>query len=161
MSGRDVFLVLVLLGLSLLRAQNISTNEPTLQVCGLPQPFQITITNTTSSSLTGVQLSVQMLPGVLYQSGSVTPPASLVSASPQNQPVFALPSLSPGQSITFTYQAYASCDVLPFLADQNNEVKNTYTLTWNGGGSYTYTPNYEYIINHGSLQYASITNRPM
>ncbi|MCS7153623.1 MAG: DUF11 domain-containing protein, partial [Bacteroidia bacterium] len=112
---------------SLLWAQTITTSEPTLQVCGSAQTFQVTVANTTPNPLSGVQLAVQMPPGVLYQSGSVTPPATLVSASPQNQPVFALPNLSPGQSVTFTYQAYAGCDVLPFLADQNNEVKNTYT----------------------------------
>ncbi|MCS6894557.1 MAG: hypothetical protein NZZ60_00190 [Bacteroidia bacterium] len=149
----------VLLGLSLLWAQTIATSEPSLQVCGSPGVFQITVSNTTPNTLTGVQLGVQMPPGVLYQPGSVSLPATLVSASPQNQPVFALPDILPAQSITFTYQAYAGCDVLPFLADQNNQIKNTYTLTWSGGGSYTYTPSYQYSITSGSLQYSVITNQ--
>lgn len=151
--------VRVLLGLSLLWAQTIVTSEPSLQVCGSAGTFQITVSNTTPNPLTGVQLAVQMPPGVLYLPGSVTAPANLVSATPPNQPVFALPDIPPAQSITFTYQGYAGCDVLPFLADQNNQIKNTYTLTWNGGGSYIYTPSYQYSITSGSLQYTTITNQ--
>ncbi|MCX8111702.1 MAG: T9SS type A sorting domain-containing protein [Bacteroidia bacterium] len=156
---RDMSFLQVLCGLSLLWAQTILTSEPTLEVCGSPQTFQVSVSNNTSATLSGVQLAVQMPPGVLYQAGSVTAPANFVSALPPNQPVFALPDLAPGQSVSFTYQAYAACDVIPFLADQNNEIKNTYTLTWSGGGSYTYTPSYQYNILYGSLQYTSITNQ--
>lgn len=145
--------------LSLLWAQVITTQEPTLVVCGSPSTLQVTVSNTTANALAGVQLSVSMPPGVLYQAGTVSSPATEVSATPPNQPVFALPDLPPAASVTFTFQVQAGCDVIPFLADQNNEVKNTYTLTWNGGGSYTYTPAYEYAIQQPFLQYASITNQ--
>jgi len=109
--------------------------------------------------MTGVQLAVAMPPGVLYQVGTVSAPATEVSVSPPNQPVFGLPDLAPTQSVTFTFAVQAGCDVLAFLADPDNEVKNTYTLTWSGGGSYTYTPGYEYTIQQPLLQYASIVNQ--
>lgn len=145
--------------LSLLWAQTIVTSEPTLVVCGSAGTFQVTVSNTTPNPLTGVQLQVVMPPGVAYQAGTVSAPATEVSATPPTSPTFGLPNLHPGQSITFTYQAQAGCDVIPFLADQNNEVKNTYQLTWSGGGSYTYTPSYEYTIQQPLLQYFSITNQ--
>ncbi len=147
------------LWLSLLSAQTITTNEPTLVVCGSPGLLSVTVSNTTPNPMTGVQLAVAMPPGVLYQVGTVSAPATEVSVSPLNQPVFGLPNLNPAQSVTFTFAVQAGCGVIPFLADPNNEVKNTYTLTWSGGGSYTYTPAYEYTIQQPLLQYSSITNQ--
>ncbi|MCS6790848.1 MAG: hypothetical protein NZ580_07705, partial [Bacteroidia bacterium] len=144
---------------SLLGAQTITTTEPTLTVCGSAGTFSVTVQNTTGSPLTGVQLAVSMPPGILYEVGSVTAPATEVSTTPLNQPVFGLPNLAPGASVTFTFRAQARCAILDYLRDPNNEVKNTYQLTWNGGGSYTYTPSAEYNILDGKLDYLSITNQ--
>ncbi len=146
---------------SLLWAQgSVTAIEPSLQVCGPNAPVTVTVFNTGSSPLTGVQLAVQMPPGVEYVPGTVSPgTVTEVSTTPANQPVFGVPDLSPGSNMVITFQVRATCDVLPFLADNNNEVKNTYTLTWSGGGSATYTSATEYAITQPALQYQSITNQ--
>ncbi len=147
--------------LSLLWAQgSVTATESSLQVCGPNAPVTVTVFNTGSSPLTGVQLAVQMPPGVEYVLGTVSPATvTEVSTTPANQPVFGVPDLSPGSNMVITFQVRATCDVLPFLADNNNEVKNTYTLTWSGGGSATYTSATEYVITQPALQYQSITNQ--
>ncbi len=146
---------------SLLWAQgSVTASEPSLQVCGPNGTVTVTVFNSGSSSLTGVQLSVQMPPGVEYVSGTVLPnTVTEVSTSPANQPVLGVPDLPPNSNMTITFEVRATCAVIPFLADQNNEVKNTYTLTWSGGGSASYTSATEYSITQPSLQYQSITNQ--
>jgi len=151
-----------LLFFSLLGAQgSVMAIEPTLQVCGPSGTVTVTVYNTSSTStLTGVELQVQMPPGVVYIPGTVSPPGiTELSTVPANQPRFGLPDRPPGSTLTITFQVQATCDVLPFLADQNNEVKNTYTLSWSGGGSASYTSINEYAIEQPALQYTSITNQ--
>jgi len=145
---------------SLLWAQgSVTATEPSLQVCGPNGTVNVTVFNTGGSPLTGVQLAVQMPPGVEYVPGTVTPgTVTEISTTPANQPVFGVPDLPPG-SDNITFQVRATCDVIPFLSDENNQVKNTYTLTWSGGGSASYTSAAEYTITQPSLQYQSIDNQ--
>ena len=148
---RVMFRYGVLFLFSLLWAQgSVTATEPGLQVCGPNGTVNVTVFNTGGSPLTGVQLAVQMPPGVEYVLGTVSP-GTEVSTTPPNQPVFDLPNLPPNSNMTITFQVRATCDVIPFLADENNEVKNTYTLTWNGGGSASYTSANEYSITQPSL----------
>ena len=148
--------------LSLLWAQgSITATEPNLQVCGPGGTVTVNVYNTSpTSTLTGVELQVQMPPGVEYISGTVSPPGiTELSTSPANQPRFGLPDLSPNSTLTITFQVQATCDILPFLGDPDNEVKNTYLLTWGGGGSASYTSPNEYAIDQPALQYTLITNQ--
>ncbi len=151
-----------LLLFSLLGAQgSVTATEPTLTVCGPSGTVTVTVYNTSgTSTLTGVELQVQMPPGVVYIPGTVSPPGIIeLSTVPANQPRFGLPDRPPSSTLTLTFQVQATCDVLPFLADENNEVKNTYTLTWSGGGSASYTSTNEYAVKQPALQYTSITNQ--
>ena len=151
----------VLFLFSLLWAQgNVTATEPSLQVCGPNGIVNVTVFNTGSSPLTGVQLAVQMPPGVEYVPGTVTPATvTEVITTPANQPVFGVPNLDPNSNMVITFQVRATCDVIPFLSDETNEVRNTYTLTWSGGGSASYTSAAEYPITQPSLQYLSIANQ--
>jgi len=126
---------------SLLWAQgSVTATEPSLQVCGPNGTVSVTVFNTGSSPLTDVQLAVQMPPGVQYVPGTVSPgTVTEISTTPANQPVFGVPDLPSNSNMPITFQVRATCDVIPFLADETNEVKNTYTLTWSGGGSASYT----------------------
>jgi uncharacterized repeat protein (TIGR01451 family) len=151
----------VLFLFSLLWAQgSVTATEPNLQVCGPNGTVNVTVFNTGSSPLTGVQLAVQMPPGVEYIPNTVSPgTVTEVSTTPANQPVFGVPDLPPNSNMNITFQVRATCGVIPFLSDENNEVKNTYTLTWSGGGSASYTSVAEYTITQPSLQYLSIANQ--
>jgi len=146
---------------SLLWAQgSVTATEPALQVCGSNGTVTVTVFNTGGTPLTGVQLSIQMPPGVEYVAGTVSPnTVTEVSITPANQPTFGVPDLPPNSNLIITLQVRATCDVIAFLADENNEVKNTYTLTWSGGGSASYTSATEYSITQPALQYSSITNQ--
>ena len=141
----------VLFLFSLLWAQgSVTATEPSLQVCGPNGTVNVTVFNTGGSHLTGVQLAVQMPLGVEYVPGTVSP-GTEVSTTPANQPVFGVPDVPPSSNMVITFQVRATCDVIPFLADENNQVKNTYTLTWSGGGSASYTSANEYSITQPSL----------
>jgi len=158
---RVMFRYGVLFLFSLLWAQgSVMATEPSLQVCGPNGTVNVTVFNTGSSPLTGVQLAVQMPPGVQYVPGTVSPgTVTEISTTPANQPVFGVPDLPPSSNMVITFHVRATCDVIPFLSDENNEVKNTYTLTWSGGGSASYTSAAEYPITQPSLQYLSIANQ--
>ncbi len=158
---RIMFRYAALLLFSLLWSQgSVTATEPDLQVCGPNGTVTVTVFNTGSNSLTGVQLSVQMPPGVEYVVGTVNPATvTEITTTPANQPVFGVPDLPPNSNLTITFQVRATCAVINFLADESNEVRNTYTITWSGGGSASYTSATEYNITQPSLQYLSITNQ--
>lgn len=143
--------------LSLVWAQvGISAVESSLNVCDQPGTVSVTVTNSGSSPLTNVQLQVQSPPGILYVAGSVSP--ATVTVISTNPLLFGLPDIPAGTNFILTFQVTAGCDILPFLADQDNEVRNTYDLTY-FGGSASYTSANEYQIVNPALQYISITNQ--
>ncbi len=146
-------------GLSALWAQSISYTLPAyIEVCGSAQTFTVTVSNNGSSVISDGQLTVQFPTGVRYVLGSVTAPATEYNVSNPDTPVFALPNIPPGSSITFSFDAVADCRLKDFIADPNNDVVNVYILTYGGGGSVSVTTN-TYNVRTPSLVFSSIVNQ--
>ncbi|GIV22860.1 MAG: hypothetical protein KatS3mg025_0519 [Bacteroidia bacterium] len=134
----------------------MTSTEPTLTVCGAAGTVQVVIQNTGGATLTGVSLQAVFPTGISYVGGSVSSvPAGATEIGPGQ---FALPDILAGQTLQVTFSIQAGCDILPLLGDPNAHIRNTYTLSWAGGGSFTLT-SADYTILEPALQYASITNQ--
>lgn len=149
-------LSVVIVGLSSLFGQVITSSESIPTICGEAASFSITVVNNSTQSLSSPQLAVSLPEGIAYVPGSVSPgTVQEISTSP---PIFGLPTLNPQSSLTLTFSVTVGCDIIPLLDNQNSQVSNIYALTWDGGGPVTYTtPNY--TVLRPALIYQSITNQ--
>ncbi len=146
------------LGLVKVSGQTIDYTLPaTVDVCGTPQTFEVTIHNNTTNVLLNVQFTAQLPTGLQYVPGSVSAPVSELNITKLDTPVFAVPNLAPTDSVTFTFQAEGHCALKTFIEDPNNDVLNVYILNYDGG-SVTQTT-FTYNVNTPALIYNSITNQ--
>lgn len=97
----------------------VSTNVPdSMNVCIESQTFTVTITNNHNRTMSGVVVNPRMPQGLIYDSSSVSG-ATEFDIRVANEPLFSLPTIGPGQTVLFSYDAHADCEIL-------NQLPNTY-----------------------------------
>ncbi|MCX7607482.1 MAG: DUF11 domain-containing protein, partial [Bacteroidia bacterium] len=134
----------------------LSSVEPTLTVCGPAGTVQVSLSHPGPGVLTGLTLQVTLPTGIQYVSGSVSSVPGGATEIGAGQ--FSLPNVPAGQTLVVTFHIRAGCGVLPLLADPNARIRNTYLVSWAGGGSLSVTSP-DYAVLEPSLQYTSITNQ--
>ena len=149
-----VFLICIFFYSFSLSSQSISYETPNdFVVCG-SAPFEITVSNTSGSTMQSVTVEVNFTTntgtgcGVVYMPNTVTG-ASEGNISDLGMPVFSLNDLAAGATATFTFQAEAPCSVVDCI-DNAEFFVNEINLNWTGGSiSATTEPPYE--INRALL----------
>lgn len=139
-SHATLFLIVAFLfSLQKSTAQSISFELPEdFFVCGIGQ-FEVTVSNNSGNNLTDVELTYNFTTstgtdcGVFYLEGSVTS-GSEADISNLGAPVFSLPELIAGESVTITFEAEAPCSTVDCI-DGAEVFSDEVTLNWNGGST--------------------------
>ena len=137
---RQFYLILISV-ISLMQATTaqISWNNQVsmeVEVCRNSELFTINFTNESNATLTGISLSVDLPPGMVYESSSLQgingPAVSEQNVSDANQPVFNIGNLAVNDSVEFSIELSAS---VATIAHQNGGgiFRNNYDLQYTGG----------------------------
>ncbi len=136
-------------------AQNllVSTVNPTgLYVCGTSQ-MTVTIQNGAGPAAANLITSVTFPSGITYVPGTVSG-ATENNITNLNAPVFALPDLAGGSTVSFTLFVTAGCAVVQAIND-GLTFSNTIVANYTGGSKQAISPFYP--VETGLLNIGSIT----
>lgn len=106
---------------------NFSSTASDLIVCGASDTFTLTLNNFSSDTLTGVQIQVELPPGISYVGSSLNGVGmSEFNVSVPDSVVFSGPDLLPFQVVSLDFQAAASCGATDTLT-LNNQIYVTHS----------------------------------
>ena len=131
----------------------ISTVDPEfITPCGPPVTFSLTIQNNQAGALTAGLLTYSFPDGIEYVPGSAggggVAEASIVDLQ---APVFSIPAIAGGQSISFSLQARADCDAADNNGNQNQINYESGALTVDGQSTL-------YNINLPAITFVNTSN---
>jgi len=104
----------------------ITTISSDLEVCGLPDTFQVTITNQGSNALTNINIVLELAEGISYTPGSVDGPGVSEQSIPSPDSIMLASQDIPAfQDITFLFTASAGCSASDSAAIFNTLIVNS------------------------------------
>ncbi|MFY9307582.1 MAG: hypothetical protein WAQ28_00895, partial [Bacteroidia bacterium] len=138
-----------------------STVPSQLTVCGVSKNYTISIYNPSPFLLTNDTLKLNMPPGIVYQTGSITGPGvTEFNISTPNQPVFLLPNIPTLTNLNISFTAAATCDVMPFLSG-GGIIENTVRINYlaNGNNTFDQHTTSTYIVRQPNISISNFTNQ--
>lgn len=130
------------------------TNNPGVFVVGAgPSRVTYTLTAGAVAIPAGATLTMDLPDGGAYVAGSVTG-ATQGSIADLNRPVFILPAVAPGGSVTISYQSTFGCAVIPYI-NGGGLTRDIGTLS---SPAATLTPAATYNVVSASLSITTVTN---
>ncbi|MEM1323788.1 MAG: SdrD B-like domain-containing protein, partial [Bacteroidota bacterium] len=103
-------------------------------ICGPGETFTIETAALTVS--TGVQMTLELDPGMTYVANSLSPAATSENVTNPNQPVFNLPDYTvPGEMRTYTFEVAMNCSTETYLVAGGNEANMTIAIDANEGSN--------------------------
>jgi gliding motility-associated-like protein len=129
-----------------------------LVACGDAQQFRISISGKTSKDTAkNILLTVNMPDGVQYVPNSLSD-TSIKEFSIANlrKPVFRIPDILPGKSVSFNFSAGAICSIIDAI-NNGDTIRNFLRITYKGGHDSAYSN--RYTIGIPSIAITKITNQ--
>ncbi|MBN8701728.1 MAG: gliding motility-associated C-terminal domain-containing protein [Bacteroidetes bacterium] len=133
-----------------------STIPQSLDACGDNGLFSITINNPSAFNLSAITVTVTMPAGITYHTGSVSN-AFESNISNLTAPTFSLNPIASQTATTFTFFAYANCNVQPSQLTQN-----TMAVKYTSSNSLTFTNTFTsatYTIKQANLTIPAFSNQ--
>lgn len=134
-----VFINLLIIGPSWAQTVDYSMNVPSsITACGSSETFLLTVYNNTASTLTNVEVEIDLPDGVEYVAGSLSEVGSNnvqeSNLSNLSSPVFSSNNMAVSDSIKFYVSAVAYSAAIDFLT-QGNILRNDINVTYSGGSA--------------------------
>ncbi|MEM6264251.1 MAG: FG-GAP-like repeat-containing protein [Bacteroidota bacterium] len=154
-----VSLAALLLSSGVERSVDLQSNV-TLEyhACGDPEDFSVVLMNLDSLPVNGINIQVDLPPGIEYVTGSISETSSLnvqeSDTSNLRSIAFTSDDLLAGEMLEFTIKTRALCGAIAYMQG-GNLLENTVTLT-HDDGSETHTSN-SYNVKSAALTILSVT----
>lgn len=133
------------------------TNPSEIVICGEEVTFETEVRNITTSTVTGITVSIDLPPGVKYISGSLSGNGTYEdNITNSNVPVFSIDDLAITRAVTFRIKITANCDLGSLV--NNGGLANIKITSDYSGGSLSITTK-PLSVRQPSLNIKDITNR--
>jgi len=135
----------------------VASAPKNMTICGLTDTARVTVSNVSSSNITGITITLSMPTGMQYVAGSVSGTGiSESNITNLNRPIFSSANLTIGKNFTFRYRVRANCDLIAVVSGPSNpsvNVRVDYTGNFDAALSLPFTSAIP------SLGYSGITNQ--
>ena len=137
---------------------NIVGSAPrNMTICGLTDTARVTVLNISSSSVTGITITLTLPTGMRYVAGSVSGTGvSESNITNLNRPVFSAPTLAIGRNFSFRYRVRANCDMIPIVNGPSNP---SISIRTDYNGNFDAALSLPFTAAIPSLGYGTITNQ--